>query len=77
MRPSELLAALHTAEKLKDTTRHCYTSGGRHESVAEHSWRIALMAFFLRDEFSEAGQGDAHVPHPRPRRVLHGRYPRL
>ena len=54
MRPSELLAALHTAEKLKDTTRHCYTSGGRHESVAEHSWRIALMAFFLRDEFSEA-----------------------
>lgn len=54
MRPSELLAALHTAEKLKDTTRHCYTSGGRHESVAEHSWRIALMAFFLRDEFPKA-----------------------
>ena len=54
MRPSELLSALHTAEKLKDTTRHCYTSGGRHESVAEHSWRIALMAFFLRDEFPEA-----------------------
>ena len=54
MRPSELLAALHTAEKLKDTTRHCYTSGWRHESVAEHSWRIALMAFFLRDEFPEA-----------------------
>ena len=41
MRPSELLAALHTAEKLKDTTRHCYTSGGRHESVAEHSWRAS------------------------------------
>ena len=54
MTPTELLAALHTAEKLKDTTRHCYTSGGRHESVAEHSWRIALMAFFLRDEFPEA-----------------------
>lgn len=54
MTPTELLAALHTAEKLKDTTRHCYTSGGRHESVAEHSWRIALMAFFLRDAFPEA-----------------------
>ena len=53
MRPSELLAALHTAEKLKDTTRHCYTSGGRHESVAEHSWRIALMALFMQDEFPE------------------------
>ena len=35
-----LLSALHTAERLKDTTRHCYTSGGRHESVAEHSWRL-------------------------------------
>ena len=37
MRPSELLAALHTAEKLKDTTRHCYTSGGQNERVAKHS----------------------------------------
>ena len=27
---------------------------GRHESVAEHSWRIALMAFWLRDEFPQA-----------------------
>lgn len=54
MEPVELLKALHTAEKLKDTTRHCYTSQGRHESVAEHSWRIALMAFWLRDEFPEA-----------------------
>lgn len=54
MRPDELLRALHTAEKLKDTTRHCYTSGGRHESVAEHSWRTTLMAFFLRGEFSDA-----------------------
>ena len=48
------LEALHVAERLKDTTRHCYTSKGRHESVAEHSWRSALMAFFLRDEFPEA-----------------------
>ena len=54
MKPMELLAVLHTAERLKDTTRHCYTSKGRHESVAEHSWRIALMAFWLRDEFPQA-----------------------
>ena len=51
MEPEKLLEALHTAEKLKDTTRHCYTSKGRHESVAEHSWRLALTALFLRDEF--------------------------
>jgi putative hydrolase of HD superfamily len=54
MEPRELLNVLKTAERLKDTTRHCYTSGGRHESVAEHSWMAALMAFFLRDEFPEA-----------------------
>ncbi|MGL4761052.1 MAG: HD domain-containing protein [Sarcina sp.] len=41
------------AEKLKDTTRHCYTANGRHESVAEHSWMMTLMAFFMRDEFKE------------------------
>lgn len=54
MEPRELLNVIQTAERLKDTTRHCYTSGGRHESVAEHSWMAALMAFFLRDEFPEA-----------------------
>lgn len=53
MKPESLLEMLHTAGKLKDTTRHCYTPGGRHESVAEHSWRLALMAFWLRDEFPE------------------------
>ena len=50
----ELLNALHVAERLKDATRHCYTSGGRRESVAEHSWRLALMAFWLKDAFPEA-----------------------
>lgn len=50
----KLLEVLHLAEKLKDTTRHCYTSGGRHESVAEHCWRTALMAYLMKDEFPEA-----------------------
>ena len=54
MDPVILLDALHVAERLKDTTRHCYTSGGRHESVAEHCWRSALMAYFLKDEFPDA-----------------------
>ena len=54
MNPKTLLEILHTTERLKDTTRHCYTSGGRHESVGEHSWRAALMAYFLKDEFPEA-----------------------
>lgn len=54
MTPKEYLEILHTAEKLKDTTRHCTTSGRRTESVAEHSWRLALMAIMLRGEFPEA-----------------------
>ena len=53
MKPEELLSVLHTANRLKDTTRHCWTPGNRHESVADHSWRLALTAFFLRDEFPE------------------------
>ena len=54
MEPRKLLEVLHVAQQLKDTTRHCYTAGGRHESVAEHSWRAALMAWLLRDEFPQA-----------------------
>lgn len=54
MTPQELLNILTVAEKLKCTTRHCYTSSGRHESVAEHSWRIALMAMLIREEFPDA-----------------------
>jgi len=46
-----LLDVLHIAERLKDELRHCETSSGRRESVAEHSWRLALMAFFMKDEF--------------------------
>ena len=54
MKPSELLDILRVAEKLKCNTRHCFTSSGRQESVAEHSWRIALMAMLLAPEFPDA-----------------------
>ena len=53
MKPRELLNALSIAERLKDATRHCYTSNGRHESVAEHSWMMTLMAYFMKDELPE------------------------
>ena len=54
MKPRELLDILTVAERLKDVTRHCYTSGGRHESVAEHCWMMTLMAFLMKEEFPEA-----------------------
>ena len=54
MRPEEFIRIMDTAEKMKCNTRHSWTSSGRHESVAEHSWRLCLMAYFARDEFPEA-----------------------
>ena len=53
MNAREYLEILHVAERLKDTPRHCTTTKGRRESVAEHSWRISLMAMLLRHEFPE------------------------
>lgn len=53
MEMNELLAFMSVAEKLKCTTRHSWTSSGRQESVAEHSWRMALLAMAVADEFSE------------------------
>lgn len=42
-----LLDFLRDAERLKNTTRTAYTSEGRRESVAEHTWRLCLMALVL------------------------------
>ncbi len=53
MKAEQFLEILHLCEKLKNTTRHADTSTGRRESVAEHSWRLALMAFFLKEDFPD------------------------
>ncbi|MBQ3100279.1 MAG: HD domain-containing protein [Clostridia bacterium] len=44
---------LNVIEKLKCNTRHSWTSSGRHESVAEHSWRLAVMAMLCADEYPD------------------------
>ena len=44
---------LNIIEKLKCHTRHSYTSTGRRESVAEHSWRLAVMAMLCADEYPD------------------------
>ncbi len=53
MNAREYLEILHVAERLKDTPRHCTTTKRRTESVAEHSWRVSLMALLLRHEFPD------------------------
>lgn len=50
MRPEKLLSVLEVAGKLKKNTRHCVTDEGRKESVADHSWRMTLMAMLLENE---------------------------
>ena len=42
MKSEEFLKILAQAARLKITTRHCYTEEDRKESVADHSWRIAI-----------------------------------
>lgn len=44
---------LNKIEKLKCNTRHSWTSSGRQESVAEHSWRLAVMAMLCADEYPD------------------------
>jgi putative hydrolase of HD superfamily len=46
-----VLEFLRTAEKLKSTHRSAWTSAGQPESVAEHTWRLCLMALVLKDGF--------------------------
>ncbi len=54
MEPSELagvLDFLRASERLKATHRSAYTSEGHQESVAEHTWRLCLMALVLAPQF--------------------------
>ena len=48
-----ILDFLQAAERLKTTVRSGYTSAGDQESVAEHTWRLCLMALVLAPEFPD------------------------
>ena len=56
MKPNELteiLQFLREAEQLKDTLRTAYTSSGRQESTAEHSWRLCLLVMLFADQYPD------------------------
>ncbi len=48
-----LLDFLRSAEQLKNTLRSGHTSQGRSESVAEHTWRLCLMALVFDEHFPD------------------------
>src|SRR5882724_13098353 len=50
---SSILKVLTLAERLKFELRHSYTSSGRQESVAEHTWRMSLMAVLMEPLLSQ------------------------
>lgn len=51
------LQFLRAAERLKDITRTSWTSSGARETVAAHTWRLALMALVLEEDFGEIDVG--------------------
>lgn len=53
MQQRKYIDFLNLIEKLKCNTRHSWTSSGRQESVAEHSWRLAVMAMLCADEYPD------------------------
>ncbi len=54
----KLIEFLGILEGLKNNTRHSWTSKGRRESVAEHSWRLTVMAWLMRDQFPGINMDD-------------------
>ena len=54
MKITDYVKLIDTLEALKINTRHSWLSDGRRESVAEHSWRLTAMAYFIKDEFPNA-----------------------
>lgn len=48
-----IMHVLRIAEKLKFEMRHSWLSNGRQESVAEHTWRVGLMAVLIEPYIKE------------------------
>ncbi len=46
-----IIVFMRKAENLKNTLRSAHTSNGRHESSAEHSWRLCLFVMVISKFF--------------------------
>jgi len=49
----QLIDFLGIIEKLKRNTRHVWNADGRQESVADHCWRLSIMALLVAGEFPD------------------------
>ena len=49
-----ILEVIKLGEKLKSEMRHSWLSNGRRESVAEHTWRVSLMAMLIEPYLNRA-----------------------
>ncbi len=48
-----ILDFLKSAEQLKNTLRSARTSTGRHESTAEHTWRLCLLILLFEKQYAD------------------------
>lgn len=48
-----ILSFMAISERLKCELRHSWLSSGRRESVAEHSWNMALMVLLVKDHLAQ------------------------
>ena len=48
----DVLEFLRSAEQLKNTLRSSWTSAGQPESVAQHTWRLSLMAMLFAPSYA-------------------------
>ena len=51
MRPETLLDFMGVAEHLKCNMRHSRMTDHRRESVAEHTYRLCVFAWLVKEEF--------------------------
>lgn len=52
-----ILCFLKRAERLKDACRFAYTSNGRTESAAAHTWWVCLLAVVLEEQYPRLDSG--------------------
>ena len=67
------LQFIREAERLKNVLRSARTSTGRHESTAEHTWRLALLALVVTLVVFTLSQRKKARPQ-NPHDSYHGRY---